>query len=73
MAAPMPDPIYETTASNRGTITTEHHSPGVLSGVPDNTHAGLTATYIEIPAEGPKGPNVPEFPSASAGAGTNDN
>ena len=62
----MHNPIYETTASNSGTITTEHHSPGVLSGVPDNSHAGMTAQYIEIPAEGPKGPNVPEFPSKNA-------
>jgi hypothetical protein len=62
----MANPIYETTASNSGNLTTEHHSPGDLTGSIDRSRAGMAATYIEIPAVGPT-TSVKEFPSQSAG------
>ena len=62
----MPDPIYETTESNSGKITTETHSPGSLGGSIDRSKAGMTAEYKEIPSMGTTWPKVPEFPSKNA-------
>ena len=62
----MPDPIYNTTASNSGAITSEHHEIGSLNGLPNNEAAEPPITYTEIPAVG-KTIYVKEFPSQSAG------
>lgn len=74
--ARMANPIYNTTDGQSGRITIEHHSPGDLTGSIDTPHAGETAEYIEIlktPEAEKYKHSVPEFPSKSAGVGTNDN
>ena len=63
----MPSPIYNTTDSQSGRITTESHSVGTTKGTNAYPHAGMTAKYEEIDSMGSKAANVKEFPSQSAG------
>lgn len=63
----MVDPIYHTTDSQSGAITTETHDIGPINGLPNNEAAEPPIKYIEIPNGGTTGPRVSEFPSKNAG------